>query len=78
MGRGVETSINRFANVLAGFFNLQDVKVVYAEPRAVNVTRSCADSSRAERLLGYRPKISLREGLTMLLRELRELRVRNS
>jgi len=70
VGTGVETSINKLANVLAGFFNLHDAKVVYAKPRADDVKRSCADSSRAERLLGYRAKISLREGLTMLLREL--------
>jgi len=70
VGAGVEISINRLADVLAELFNLHDIKFVYAEPRAGDIRRSCADLSKAERLLGYKPKVSLREGLVMLLREL--------
>ena len=70
VGTGLETSINKLASVLAELFNLRDVKFVYAEPRASDVKRSCADSSKAERMLGYKPKTSLREGLAMLVREL--------
>jgi len=70
VGMGVETSINKLANVLAELFNVHDIKFVYAEPRAGDVGRSCADLSKAERMLGYKPKISLRGGLTMLLGEL--------
>lgn len=50
------TSINRLADVLAELFNLHDIKFVYAEPRASDIRRSCADLSKAERLLGYKPK----------------------
>ena len=70
VGTGIETSINKLANVLAELFNLRDVKFVYAKPQAGDIRRSCADSSKAERMLGYKPKASLREGLTILLREL--------
>ena len=70
VGAGVEISINRLADVLTELFNLHDIEFVYAEPRAGDVKRSCADLSKAERLLGYKPKVSLREGLAMLLREL--------
>ena len=70
VGAGVEISINRLADVLTELFNLHDIEFVYAEPRAGDVKRSCADLSKAERLLSYKPKVSLREGLAMLLREL--------
>ena len=70
VGSGVETSVNELANVLVGLFGLRDVTPVYAEPKAGDIRRSCADLGKAERLLGYKPKNSLREGLTMLLRSL--------
>ena len=67
VGTGVETSINKLASVLAELFNLRNVEFVYAEPQAGDIRRSCADLSKAERLLGYKPKTSLREGLSTLL-----------
>lgn len=69
-GTGVETSINKLANVLAELFNVHDIKFVYAEPRAADIRKSCADLSKAERMLGYKPKTSLIKGLTILLRKL--------
>jgi len=69
VGTGIETSINKLANVLVELLNLRDIKVVYAEPRAGDIRKSCTDLSKAKRLLGYKPKTSLREGLTMLLKE---------
>lgn len=70
VGAGVEVSINRLANVLTELFDLHNIKFVYAEPRAGDIRRSCADLGKAERMLGYKAKVSLREGLAMLLREL--------
>ncbi|MCW3993669.1 MAG: SDR family oxidoreductase [Candidatus Bathyarchaeota archaeon] len=68
VGSGVETSINRLADVLIELFVSRDVKPVFAEPKAGDIRRSCADLSKAERLLGYKPEKSLREGLSLLLR----------
>jgi len=70
VGTGTETSVNKLANVLVGLFSLRDIKVTYGEPRAGDIKKSCADLSKTENLLGYKPKVSLRKGLTMLLREL--------
>ena len=70
VGSGMETSINELANVLVGLFGLRDVTPVYAEPKAGDIRRSCADLSKAERLLGYKPSKSLVEGLATLLKEL--------
>lgn len=41
------------------------VEPVFAEPRRGDVRHSRADISRAERLLGYRPSVSLRDGLAL-------------
>ncbi len=68
VGSGVETSINRLADALIELFGTGDVKPVFAEPKAGDIRRSYADLSKAERLLGYKPKTSLKEGLTMLLK----------
>jgi len=70
VGSGVETTVNSLADVLIALFGSRDIKPVYAEPKAGDIRRSCADLSKAERLLGYEPEKSLMEGLTMLLREL--------
>ena len=70
VGSGVETSINRLAEVLVELFGLHGVKSVYAKARAGDIRRSYADLSKAEGLLGYKPKTSLMEGLTVLLKEL--------
>ena len=70
VGVGVEVSINRLANVLTELFNLHGIQFVYAEPRTGDIRRSYADLGKAEGLLGYKPKPSLREELAMLLREL--------
>jgi UDP-glucose 4-epimerase len=67
VGSGVETTVNRLADVLIELFGSRDVKPVYAEPKAGDIRRSCADLSNAERLLGYKPEKSLMEGLNTLL-----------
>jgi len=63
----VETTVNRLADVLIELFGARDVKPVYAKPKAGDIRRSYADLSKTEILLGYKPKTSLREGLSMLL-----------
>jgi nucleoside-diphosphate-sugar epimerase len=70
VGFGVETSINRLAEVLIGVFDVRDVKPVYAKARVGDIRRSYADLSKAEGLLGYKSKTSLKEGLAVLLGEL--------
>ena len=54
------------------FWNKADVEKALegVEARAGDIRRSCADLGKAEKLLGYKPKTSLREGLTMLLGDL--------
>ncbi|MEZ4300819.1 MAG: NAD(P)-dependent oxidoreductase [Polyangiaceae bacterium] len=43
----------------------------HAAPRAFDVTRFVGDPSRAAAVLGWRPRVSLREGLVRLVRDVR-------
>ena len=69
VGSGVETSINELAQIISGLFGMQKIKPVYTKPRIGEVRRSCADISKAEKLLGLKPRISLEEGLRKLVAE---------
>lgn len=69
VGSGVKTSISKLANVLVGLSGLRGVKPVYAEARAGDIRQSYADLRKAEKMLHYKPKTSLSEGLAILLRE---------
>jgi nucleoside-diphosphate-sugar epimerase len=67
VGSGVETSINELVKVLIELFGIHDVKPIYAEARVRDINRSYADLKRARKLLHYRPKTSLSEGLIHFL-----------
>ena len=70
VGSGMEVSINEPAYILCRLFSSRSVKPVYSEMRIGDIRRSCADSSKAERILGYKTKTSLKRGLTITLKEL--------
>jgi len=45
-----------------------DLKPKYVAPRKGDIRNSCADISKAIRALGFEPKVTLKEGLRMLLK----------
>ncbi|MBE9054578.1 SDR family NAD(P)-dependent oxidoreductase [Sphaerospermopsis sp. LEGE 08334] len=64
---GVETSLNDLAFSLLKVMK-SDLKPEYTAERKVNpVKRRLADTSKAEKLLGFKAEISLEEGLTRLV-----------
>ncbi|MBK1989749.1 SDR family NAD(P)-dependent oxidoreductase [Sphaerospermopsis aphanizomenoides BCCUSP55] len=64
---GVETSLNDLALSLLKVMK-SDLKLEYTGERKVNpVKRRLADTSKAEKLLGFKAEISLEEGLTRLV-----------
>jgi len=69
VGSGKETSIKELYNILLRMFGMRNVKPEYGSPRAGDIKRSYADLSKAEKLLGYKPKFSLEDGLKKLLAE---------
>ena len=62
VGTGVEIDLGTIARIIAKAYGVQ----VNCKPAAVP-TRMCADWHRAQRILGWSPKVSLPEGLHELL-----------
>jgi len=62
VGSGEETSINELVRLVAEVVG-KEVEVLYSPAESGGVSRLCADISLARRLLGYEPKVDLREGL---------------
>ena len=64
---GAETSLNDLAYALLKVMN-SDLKPEYGEERKVNpVPRRLADTSKAEKLLGFKARVDLEEGLERLV-----------
>jgi UDP-glucose 4-epimerase len=64
---GTETSLNELAAALLKVMG-SDLQPEYGPERKVNpVSRRMADTSRAERLLGFRAQVSLEDGLSRLV-----------
>jgi len=64
IGTGVETSVNRIAELIGG-----KTEHIHPNPRAAfEERRKSADINTAIQLLGWRPKVKIEEGIAMLLR----------
>ncbi len=62
IGSGIETSVDELAALIARVSGRQ-AHVLYNDDQSGGVHRLVADIEKAEKLLGYSPKVSLREGL---------------
>jgi len=69
IGTGIATSIKDLANLLIDITGRKHLKPAFDQPRTGDIRHSCADISKARRVLGYEPKIPLREGLVKLLKD---------
>ena len=63
IGGGTRISINNVIQILKDLTG-KDVNVKYMSSEKGDVKHTCADITRANRILGYRPKISVKEGLS--------------
>lgn len=66
IGTGKPTSINELANILMSISG-RNIKITYKAPRKGDVRNSYADISKAQKILGFRPKIGLEDGLKGLI-----------
>jgi UDP-glucose 4-epimerase len=67
VARGEETSLRGLAQALLGIMG-SDLELEFGPERSVNpVSRRLADISKAERMLGFRAKVSLEDGLGRLV-----------
>jgi len=66
IGSGVGVSINKVAATLKSVLKKEELKNLYVGPRPGDIRHSCADIDKARRILGYKPKFSLNQGLKKL------------
>jgi UDP-glucose 4-epimerase len=66
VGTGESVTINRLAELIVDVTG-SDSEVVHTSPRAGDIDESEASIDRAREALGYRPRVSLREGLETLV-----------
>jgi UDP-glucose 4-epimerase len=64
---GKPTSINELAQLLMDLLGSKQIKPKHLKARKGDIMHSYANVKRAEAILGFRPKISLKEGLSTLL-----------
>ena len=65
IGSGKETSINSVANIIGG-------KKIYIPKRSGEADKSLADISKIKSLTSWKPKISIKQGTHMLLKNINE------
>jgi len=66
VGSGQETCINDLAALVAEAVG-REVEVLHSPAESGGVSRICADISLARRVIGYKPRVGLREGLRRTL-----------
>ncbi len=66
IGSGRATSINELAKAVLDLAGAT-LEIHHEKPRAGDIEHSYADISKAKRMLGFEPKVNLREGLKALI-----------
>jgi UDP-glucose 4-epimerase len=66
LGSGQDISINQLAQEVTNVVGGPKVNVVYDAPRPADIMQLRADATKARKVLGFDPKVSLQEGLTRL------------
>jgi UDP-glucose 4-epimerase len=62
-GTGMPRRIDSLAHMIAGFYGRADLGPELQSPRTGDILHSYADISRAGKVLGFRPKVSLEDGI---------------
>lgn len=66
LGSGREFTISKLAGEVAAAAGQKVPEIVHESPRPGDVLRLCADVTRAREVLGFEPRVDLREGLARL------------
>jgi nucleoside-diphosphate-sugar epimerase len=68
IGTGRETSITNMLRLLRELMGKEKLSPAFSQPRPGDISHSCANIAKARKLLGFTPKITLREGLKLFAR----------
>ena len=71
IGTGVETSVRQLHSAIAAAAGALD-EPEFHPPRLGDLRRSCLDISRAEKVLGWAPKVGLEDGIAQTVAFFRE------
>ena len=71
IGTGVETSVRQLHSAIAAAAGAPD-EPEFHPPRLGDLRRSCLDISRAEKVLGWTPKVGLEDGIAQTVAFFRE------
>jgi UDP-glucose 4-epimerase len=74
IGSGARVSLNETLRLAGGLIGAS-VEAEYRAPRSGDVRDSLADVALAQRLLGYAPTVSFREGLALTINAMRSIRM---
>ena len=66
VGSGIETSMNELTRAINLATGRNDAALEYQPERPGDINRLCCDASAAQRILGYKPSVTLLEGLANL------------
>jgi len=64
---GKEASVDQVTNTMKEILNRKNLETIHAAPRPGDIRNIYADISKAEKVLGFHPKIPLKEGLEALV-----------
>jgi len=64
---GSQLTINKLLKTLQTVTKKTQIKPVYAKPRTSDIRNSCGDISKAKEILGFKPRVSLKDGLLELI-----------
>ena len=73
IGTGREYKVKDVVNQILELLGKKDLKPVHYPPRPGDIQRSCADITKARKLLGYEPKYDLKDGLRETLDMIKQL-----
>ena len=63
IGAGCPINLTELANLMIKITNKQNLKIIYTDPRAGDISNSYADISKAKELLNFKPKYNQESGL---------------
>jgi UDP-glucose 4-epimerase len=73
LGYGVETRIDMLARTVLEVLGRTDLQTVFEEPRPADVPKLWVDTSKLERTIAFRPKITLRDGIARTVDHFRKV-----
>jgi len=68
IGTGYATSINKVARLLQEITGKTELEPLHTNPRTGDIRHSYADITKARKVLGYNPKVDLKEGLAQFVK----------